>query len=172
MFFVIFISIHAIPNFLVGIICELLLYLLTNQIAHQGFWILSFGLDSGDGFRTGCRNVSHKQHSFSRLQSPTWSFSIKVCYSWVQTIFFLCKTTSSFSCQTYNNIQHSLKAICTTVTPFMIVPNSSMSKCLAQKKKYSLSLSLSFGTKKKEKHMHTLACMIQTLQIQKNLERW
>ena len=37
MFFVIFISIHAIPNFLVGIICELLLYLLTNQIAHQGF---------------------------------------------------------------------------------------------------------------------------------------
>ena len=25
-------------------------------------------------FRTGCRNVSHEQQSFSGLQSPTWSF--------------------------------------------------------------------------------------------------
>ena len=36
--------------------------LLTNQIAHQGFWIfnwLTLPLDSEDGFRTGCRNVSH-----------------------------------------------------------------------------------------------------------------
>ena len=44
-------------------------------------------LDSKDGFRTGCRNVSRQQQSFSGLQSPKWSFSIKVCYSWVQTIF-------------------------------------------------------------------------------------
>ena len=27
--------------------------------------------------------------SFSGLQSPRWYFSIKVCYSWVQTIFLL-----------------------------------------------------------------------------------
>ena len=70
-------------------IYQRLLYLLTNQIAHQGFWIfnwLKLSLDSEDGFRTGCRNVSHQQQSFefSGLQSPRWSFSIKVCYSWVQ----------------------------------------------------------------------------------------
>ena len=29
--------------------------------------------------------------AFSGLQSPRWSFSIKVSYSWVQTIFFLTK---------------------------------------------------------------------------------
>ena len=38
-------------------------------------------LHSEDGFRTGCRNVSHKQQSFSGLQSPRWPFPIKVCYS-------------------------------------------------------------------------------------------
>ena len=27
------------------------------------------------------------EKDFSALQSPRWSFSIKVCYSWVQTIF-------------------------------------------------------------------------------------
>ena len=71
-------------------IYQWLLYLLSNQITHQGFWIfnwLTLPLDSEDGFRTGCRNVSHSQQSFSGLQSPWWSFSIKVCYSWVQTIF-------------------------------------------------------------------------------------
>ena len=39
-----------------------LIYLLTNQIVHQGFWIfnwLTLPLDPEDGFRTGCRNVSH-----------------------------------------------------------------------------------------------------------------
>ena len=37
-----------------------------------------YSLDSKDGFRTGCRNVSHKQQSFSGLLSPkSWSFSIK-----------------------------------------------------------------------------------------------
>ena len=39
-----------------------LLYLLINQIAHQGFWIfnwLKLSLDSKDGFHTGCQNVSH-----------------------------------------------------------------------------------------------------------------
>ena len=39
---------------------------------------LRLSLDSEDGFRTGCRNVSRKQQSFSWLQSPTWSFSIKI----------------------------------------------------------------------------------------------
>ena len=42
------------------IIYQRLLYLLTNQIAHQGFWIfnwLTLPLDSEDGFRTGCRNA-------------------------------------------------------------------------------------------------------------------
>ena len=34
--------------------------------------------DSEDDCRTGCRNVSRKQQSFSGLQSPRWSFSIKV----------------------------------------------------------------------------------------------
>ena len=47
-----------------------------------GDWI-----DSDDGFRTGSRNVTRQQQSFSGLQSPGWSFSIEVCYSWVQTIF-------------------------------------------------------------------------------------
>ena len=46
-------------------------------------------LDSEDSLRTGCWNVSHQQQSFSGLQSPRWSFSIKVCYSWVQTILLL-----------------------------------------------------------------------------------
>ena len=31
---------------------------------------LRLSLDSEDGFRTGCRNVSHKQQSFLGLQSP------------------------------------------------------------------------------------------------------
>ena len=44
-------------------------------------------LDFEDGFLTGCRNVSHQQQSFIGLQSPRWSFSIKVCYSWDKTIF-------------------------------------------------------------------------------------
>jgi len=47
--------------------------------------------DSEHGFCTGCRNISHKQPSFSGLQSPRWSFSIKEYYSWVQTIFLLWK---------------------------------------------------------------------------------
>ena len=34
--------------------------------------------DYEDDFRTGCWNVGHKQQSFSGLQSPRWSFSIKV----------------------------------------------------------------------------------------------
>ena len=38
-------------------------------------------------FRTGCRNVSRKQQSFSGLPSPRWSFTIKVCHSRVPTIF-------------------------------------------------------------------------------------
>ena len=48
-------------------------------------------LDSEDGLRTGCRNVSHQRQSFSGLQSPRLSFSIKVYLSWVQTIFFKTK---------------------------------------------------------------------------------
>ena len=46
-------------------------------------------LDSENGFRTDCRNISRQQQSFSGLQSPRWSFSIKVCYSWVRAIFLL-----------------------------------------------------------------------------------
>ena len=42
-----------------------------------------------EGFRTGCRNVSHQQQSFPGLQPPRWSFSITLCYSLVQTIFLL-----------------------------------------------------------------------------------
>ena len=34
-------------------------------------------LDSEDGFHTGCQNISCKQQSFSGLQLPRWSFSIK-----------------------------------------------------------------------------------------------
>ena len=44
-------------------------------------------LDSEDGFGTGCRNFSRDQQSFSGLQLPTWCFSIRVCYSWVQSVF-------------------------------------------------------------------------------------
>ena len=43
--------------------------------------------DSEDGGRTGCRHVSRQQQSFSGLQSPRWSLTANVCYSWVQTIF-------------------------------------------------------------------------------------
>ena len=42
---------------------------------------------SEDEFCTNnCRNISHIQQSFSGLQSHRWSFPIKICYSWVQTI--------------------------------------------------------------------------------------
>ena len=47
-------------------------------------------VDSEDGFRKGCRNVSRQQQAFSGLHSARWSFSIKVCYSWFQTIFLKC----------------------------------------------------------------------------------
>lgn len=60
------------------------LNLLTNQIDHQGFEIfnwLKLSLDCKDDFRTGCPNISHQHQSFSGLQSPRWSFSIKVYYS-------------------------------------------------------------------------------------------
>ena len=53
-------------------IYQRLRYLLTNQIVHRGFWIfnwLRLPLDSEDGFRTGCRNVSRQQQSLSGLQS-------------------------------------------------------------------------------------------------------
>jgi len=43
-------------------IYQRLIYLLTYQIIHQGFWIfnwLTLPLDSEDGFRTGCLNLSH-----------------------------------------------------------------------------------------------------------------
>ena len=50
-------------------------------------FVTGWSLDFKHGFRTGCRNVSHKQQSFPGLQSPRWFFLIKVCYSWVQSIF-------------------------------------------------------------------------------------
>ena len=56
-----------------------LLYLLTNQITLQGFWIFNWlTITWLFGFSTSCWNVSRQQQSFSALQSPTWSFSIKV----------------------------------------------------------------------------------------------
>ena len=52
-----------------------------------------------DGFHTGCQNVSHQQQSLSRLQSPRWPLSIKVCYYWVHTIFlFLHKFSRKILC--------------------------------------------------------------------------
>ena len=50
--------------------------------------IQKWSIDSEEGFCTGFWNLSHKQQSFSG-QSPRWSFSIKVCYSGVQTILLL-----------------------------------------------------------------------------------
>ena len=47
-------------------------------------------VDSEDGFRKRCRNVSRQQQAFSGLHSARWSFAIKVCYSWLQTIFLKC----------------------------------------------------------------------------------
>ena len=47
----------------------------------QGFWIfnwLKLSLDSEDGFHTDCWNISHQEQSFSGLQSPKWSFTIKI----------------------------------------------------------------------------------------------
>ena len=56
-------------------------------------WKLSSGwLESWEGLllatdvSTTCAD-SRQQQSFPALQSPRWSLSIKVCYSWVQTIF-------------------------------------------------------------------------------------
>ena len=39
--------------------------------------------------RCGSHRQSFWQQSFSALQSPRWSFSIKVCYSWAKTIFLI-----------------------------------------------------------------------------------
>ena len=52
------------------------------------------GWHSEYGFHMGCRNVNRKQQSFSGLQSPRWSFSIKVCYSLDQTIFLITITAA------------------------------------------------------------------------------
>ena len=43
-----------------------------QRIQHDFTWQ---PLDSEDGFRSGCWNVSRKQQSFSGLQSRRWSFS-------------------------------------------------------------------------------------------------
>jgi len=52
----------------------------TDQSNHSPAFLnfhlrLRLSLDSEDGFRTGCQNVSHKQQSFWGLQSPRWSFN-------------------------------------------------------------------------------------------------
>ena len=49
---------------LVDVIPEARLNLVSN-------FQLRLSLNSKDGFCTGCRNVSHKQQSFSGLQSPS-----------------------------------------------------------------------------------------------------
>ena len=52
-----------------------------------------YSLDSEDDFRSGCRNVSHQQRSFSELPSPVRShytnFLPSVCKIWPNTIFFV-----------------------------------------------------------------------------------
>ena len=53
-------------------------------------WIFNWlrpSRDPEDGFRTGCRNISHKQQSFSGLQSPRWSFSTNVQHRNVINIY-------------------------------------------------------------------------------------
>ena len=51
---------------------------------------VSRDLDSEDGLRTGSRNVSHKEQSFSGLQSPRWSFFNQgnSCLLHVQFLFY------------------------------------------------------------------------------------
>ena len=67
---------HTSPQPITSPVYQWLPYILTNQIAHQSFWIfnwLKLSLDSEDGFRTGYRKVSRQQQSFSGPQSPRWS---------------------------------------------------------------------------------------------------
>ena len=93
-----------------------LLYLLTNQTAHQGFWIfnwLRLSLDSEDGFHTDCRDLSHQQQSFSGLQSTRRSFSIKVCYCRVQTIFLCFLMWQSYVTFSMDFHQKDLQWLCT-----------------------------------------------------------
>ena len=54
-------SLHTSSQPITSRIYPWLLYLLTNKIAHQGFGILNWlrlPLDSEDGFRTGCWNIT------------------------------------------------------------------------------------------------------------------
>ena len=76
------------------IIHNVLLFLLSNRLyLGNCLWSgclnfqLKLSLTFEDGFHIGCWNVSCKQQSFSGLQPPIWSFSIKEYYSSVQTIF-------------------------------------------------------------------------------------
>ena len=61
-------STHMSSQSITSCIYQPLLYLLADQIAHQGFWIVNWlRLSLNGGFLTGCRNVSHKHRSFSGL---------------------------------------------------------------------------------------------------------
>ena len=59
----------------------------SRQPGFLNFQLTKLSLDSEDGFRIGCRNVSHHKQS-QDSNHPDDLFSIKVCHSWVQTIFF------------------------------------------------------------------------------------
>ena len=66
--------------------------------------------DSQDGFCTGCRNISHQQQSFSVLQLPRWSFSIKVCYSWVQTNKLMTVTEQAIQIFSFFRQRHMMQS--------------------------------------------------------------
>ena len=102
-------------------------------------------LDSEDSFRTGCRNVSHKQKSFSGLQSARKSFSMKVilvswallsCHSlhfkgWTRNLntfkvkFNDCKLKSSDSTRLYATLDVLVplyyKKVLACLTPYFVL---------------------------------------------------
>jgi len=59
--------------------CTLFFFFSFLKLLTQGFWIFNWlRLDSEDGFRTGCRNVRHKQQSFSGLQLPHCDLTVSL----------------------------------------------------------------------------------------------
>ena len=100
------VSLHTSSQPITSRVYQRLIYLLTNQVAHQGFWIfnwLKLSLDYEDGFRTGCRNVSRHQQSFSGLQSPRWSFFNQGIANIVVYKFELKKDTISGTSVTFHS---------------------------------------------------------------------
>ena len=75
--------------------------LLAKVFITFNYW-LRLSLDSEDGFRTDCWNV--KQRSFSGLQSPRWSFSIKAVMHAETFLFSLNENTLRQFWLNYNTI--------------------------------------------------------------------